>query len=57
MALTKDVKIATRVDAALAQEFQKIVQAQDLTRAQVLRRCIREYVKNYQKEVQGKEEK
>jgi predicted transcriptional regulator len=47
----KDVKIATRVDAELAKEFEKIVEAQDFTKALVLRRCIKEYVKKHKQEV------
>jgi metal-responsive CopG/Arc/MetJ family transcriptional regulator len=52
----KEARIATRIDAQLAAKFEKIVEEQDLTKSQVLRRCIKEYVKKHEQEVKRDEE-
>ncbi len=57
MKTNKDARIATRLESSLAEEFDKLASEQDLSRAQLMRRLIREYVNKHKQEVEMKEKK
>ena len=48
--MTNDVKLEIRLPKALKAEFIKVCTDEDMKSSQILRRCIREYVKKYKEE-------